>query len=81
MKRDEEKRAPILPYVGQPPAQPEMPSFLVPPKCEACKDTGEVEARVQYHTKRGRSCQMEKRPCPFCENGADMDRKQIPATK
>lgn len=64
-----------------PPTAPpagDAPSIPIPPKCDACKDTGEVEARVQYHThmKLGRTCRMEKIPCPFCENGLMMDRKR-----
>lgn len=50
-------------------------SIPIPPKCKACKDTGEVDVRAQYYTKAGRTCRLEKRPCPFCENGKAMDRK------
>jgi hypothetical protein len=27
-------------------------SIAIPPKCEACKDTGEVEMRIQYSDRR-----------------------------
>lgn len=55
------------------------PPITIRPKCEACKDTGEVEMRIQF-TDRRRPCEIQLRPCPFCEEGRLLDQKQRPAT-